>query len=102
MDGYLTIVQHEEYAKRMDDEHKRQNKRIDHLEENYRQFNELTLSVKELALSVKSMVEEQKEQDKRIEILEGRDGEKWRTISMFVMTTVLGIIIGFVANSMGI
>lgn len=101
MDGYMTVVQHEEYAKRMDDEHKRQNKRIDKLEENQRQINDLTLSVKELALSVKSLAEEKKDHDDRIEALENRDGEKWRDATKTVMTVVIGIIIGFIATHLG-
>lgn len=102
MDGYMTIVQHEEYAKRMEDEHKRQNKRIDKLEENQRQINDLTLSVKELALSVKSLAEEKKNHDDRIEALENRDGEKWRDVSKFVITTIIGIAIGYIATQLGL
>ena len=102
MEGYLTIVQHEEYARRMDDEHKRQNKRIDKLEENQRQINDLTLSVKELALSVKSLAEEKKDHDDRIEALENRDGEKWRDVTKTIMTVILGIVIGFIANQVGL
>ena len=102
MDGYMTIVQHEEYAKRMDDEHKRQNKRIDNLEENQKQINDLTLAVKELAISVKSMVDEQKDHDERIEILENRDGEKWRDVTKDVIKIILGIVIGYIATQLGI
>ena len=102
MDVYMTIVQHEEYAKRMDDEHKRQNKRIDKLEENQKQINDLTLAVKELAISVKSMVDEQKDHDERIEVLENRDGEKWRHVSKYLITAVLGVLIGYIATQLGL
>lgn len=102
MDGYLTIVQHEEYAKRMDDEHKRQNKRIDRLEENQKQINDLTLAVKELAISVKSMVDKTKDHDERIEVLESRDGEKWRNVTMDLIKIIMGIVVGYVAVQIGL
>ena len=46
MDGnYLTLAVHDEYARRMDDEHKRQNKRITDLEEKVEDIGALTASV---------------------------------------------------------
>jgi TolA-binding protein len=102
MDAYMTVVLHEEYAKRMEDEHKRQNKRIDKLEENQQQINDLTIAVKELALSVKSMVDEQKDHDERIEVLENRDGEKWRDVTKTLMTVIIGIVIGYIATQVGL
>ena len=99
---YLTLVEHKEYAKRMEDEHKRQNRRIDKLEENQRQINELTLSVKELALSVKSLAEEKKDHDDRIEALENRDGEKWRDATKTVMTVIIGAFIGYIMTQLGL
>lgn len=102
MDIYMTTAQHIEYAQRMEDEHKRQNKRIDKLEENQKQINDLTLSVKELALSVKFLVEDKKDHDERIEALENRDGEKWRDVTKSVMTVIIGIVIGYIATQLGL
>ena len=102
MDVYMTVVQHDEYAKRMDDEHKRQNKRIDKLEANQQHINDLTLSVKELALSVKSLAEEKKDHDERIGALESRDGEKWRDAMKTIMTVIIGAVIGYIATQLGL
>lgn len=102
MDVYMTIVQHEEYAKRMEDEHKRQNKRIDKLEDNQQHITDLTIAVKELAVSVKSTVEGQKDHNDRIEALENRDGEKWRDVTKSVMTVIIGIVIGYIATQLGL
>lgn len=59
-------------------------------------------SVEKLATSLQSMVKEQEKQGKRLEILEGRDGEKWRKVIGYVGTTVLGILIAFVAMKLGL
>ncbi len=101
MDTYMTIAQHEEYAKRMEDEHKRQNRRIAKLEDNQEHITELTIAVKELAISVKSTVEEQKNHNDRIEALENRDGEKWRDAMKTIMTVIIGAVIGYIATQLG-
>ena len=43
-----------------------------------RQIGALATSVEKLAISMQSMLKEQEKQGKRLEVLEGRDGEKWR------------------------
>ena len=53
--------EHEEFAKRMEAEHKQLGRRIKDLEEGFKQFTDLAFSVHEIAISVKSMVEEQKQ-----------------------------------------
>ena len=101
MDDFITRSEYDEHNLRMEDEHRRQNHRIAKLEDNQTQINDLTLSVKELAMSVKAMVEGHNDHDKRIEVLESRDGEKWRDVSRYVLITVIGIFIGFIAKSIG-
>lgn len=92
--GYLTKVEHNEYAKRMEDEHKRQNYRITELERVAEQNNRLLVSIEKITLSVENMQKELKAHGKRVEILESRDGEKWRSTTMTVITTIIGIVLG--------
>lgn len=102
MDGnYVTMELHEEYAKRMDEEHKRQNYRIDKLEKDVEKNNKLVVSVEKLAISVQLMVEEQKAQGERLDTLESRDGEMWRKVLGYAITTLVGIVIGFVLKQIG-
>jgi hypothetical protein len=98
---FMTIIQHEEYAKRMDDEHKRQNRRIDLLEQNQQQINDLTVAVKEIAMSTNAMMQEQKEQGERLEALEERDGEMWRKVSSHAIMVVIGAVIAFMFTQSG-
>lgn len=102
MDQYLTISEHKEYAKRMDDEHHRQNHRITELEKQTAQNNKLLVSVEKLALSMENMQKEQKEQGDRLEALESRDGEMWRKVVSYVITAVIGAVIGFIFKHIGI
>lgn len=102
MEDYITRKEYDEHSKRMEDEHKRQNNRIRSLEEMTKQINDLTVAVKEMAINMKSMLEEQKEQGKRLEVLESRDGEVWRKVSTHIITAIISIIIGYVFSQIGI
>lgn len=101
MDTPISRAEHEEFRRRLEEENKRQDKRIELLEENVRELGQLTNSVGKLATSVESMVKEQEKQGQRLETLEGRDGEMWRKIVGYVVTAVAGILIGFVFNQFG-
>ena len=101
-DEYLRRHEHEEFAKGVDREQVRQNKRIADLEVTVRQINNLTLSVQKLAINMEHMFVNQTEQSKRLEELENRDGEKWRSISMHVLTALIGAVIGFALQQVGI
>lgn len=101
MDSPITRAEHEEFRKRLEEENKRQDKRIELLEENVREMGALTTSVEKLAQSMESMVKEQEKQGKRLEVLEGRDGEMWRKVVGYVVTAVIGIVLGFVFTQIG-
>lgn len=98
MDTQISRAEHEEFAKRIEDEDRRQNRRIEVLEESVRQFTSLTVSVEKLATNMSDMVKEQERQGARLEQLEGRDGEKWRSLMSYVGTTIIGILIGYIFN----
>lgn len=101
MDTPITRAEHEEFVKRMEDEDHRQNRRIEILEKSVQQFTSLTASVEKLALNMENMLKEQEAQGNRLEALEDRDGEKWRTVTSYVMTTVIGILIGYIFKLIG-
>ena len=95
MEDAITRREHEEFSKRMSEENERQNKRIDLLEQSVLQVNDLIASVKVLAVNMENMLNEQKRQGARLEQLEGRDGEKWRSVVSYVITLVIGALISF-------
>lgn len=101
MDTPITRAEHEEFRRRLEEENKRQDKRIELLEESVREMGALTTSVEKLATSMESMVKEQEKQGKRLEVLEGRDGEMWRKVVGYIVTAVVGIILGFLFTQIG-
>ena len=77
----ITRAEHEEFRKRIEAEDNRQNRRIEILE---------------------NMVKEQGQQSARLEALESRDGEKWRTVTSYLLTAILGIAVGIIAKQFGL
>ncbi len=59
-----------EFARRIADQERRQDKRLELLEGTVREIGDLTLSVQRLAQSLESMVEEQGRQGRRLQALE--------------------------------
>ena len=102
MDTPITRAEHDEFCKRMEGEDKRQNRRIEELEENVRQIGTLTASVEKLAYSIEGMVKEQERQGERLEALESRDGEMWRKVTGHLITVVIGIVVGYIFTQVGI
>lgn len=88
MDTPISRAEHEEFARRIDAQEKRQDRRLELLEENVREIGALTVSVQKLAQSLQSMVREQEQQGRRLQALESRDGEKWRKLMGYIATAL--------------
>lgn len=101
MDTPISRAEHEEFRRRMEDEHKRMSHRLGDLEETVRQIGELTASVQSLAQSVEQMAQSQTRQETRLEELESRDGEMWRKVVGYVLTAVISITVGFIFSQIG-
>ena len=84
----ISRAEHEEFARRIDAQEKRQDRRLELLEENVREIGALTVSVQKLAQSLQSMVKEQEQQGRRLQALESRDGEKWRKLMGYIATAL--------------
>ena len=101
MDTPITRAEHEEFRRRIEEENKRQDKRIEILEENAKRIEGLNSSIEKLALNMENMLKEQLKQGKRLEVLEARDGEMWRKVVSYAITAVVGIVIGFLFKQFG-
>lgn len=102
MDNPITRAEHEEFRRRMEEEHSRVNRRLEILEENTERLNKLNTSIEKLAVNMESMLKEQVQQGKRLSVLENRDGEKWRSVVGYVITLIVGLAVGYIATSVGI
>lgn len=101
MDSPISRAEHNEFVKRMDDEHARINHRVAELESVVKKINDLTISISEMSTSMKQMIEELKNQGGRLEDLESRDGEMWRKVVGHVVTCAVGIVIGYIFLQLG-
>ena len=101
MENPITRAEHEEFRRRLEEENKRQDTRIGILEDSVRQIGALATSVEKLAVSMQSMLKEQEKQGKRLEALEGRDGEKWRKFMGYIATAIVGIVLGYLFKRIG-
>lgn len=101
MDDMISRAEHEEFRRRMEDDHRRTSKRLDLVEESMERWNTLNTSIEKLAVNMESMLKEQLQQGKRLEILENRDGEMWRKAVGYIITAVLGIVVGFIFRRIG-
>ena len=101
MDTPITRAEHEEFRRRMEEEHSRQNKRIELIEESIEKTQTIAVAVERLATNMEIMCKEQERQGKRLAALEGRDGQMWRNVVGYVVTAVIGIVLGFVFTQIG-
>lgn len=101
MSDPISRAEHEEFVKRMEDENKRQNKRIESLELIVKEIGALTASVQKLAVNMENMLKVQGQQGERLEVLESRDGEMWRKVTGHIVTTVIGLVVGYIFTKIG-
>ena len=62
MENCIARAEHEEFAKRIDAENTRQNRRIEALEQNVDRFGRIASSVERLATNMEGMIREQERQ----------------------------------------
>lgn len=98
---YLTVQVHKEFAERIDAEERRQNKRLDKLEDGIVQLSELTSCVKVLTNTVENMVKEQVKQGERLEAIEDVPAKNWEKLVWAIGGAVLTAIVAFILKQIG-
>lgn len=101
MDTQISREEHKEFVRRMDEANERQSKRISILEDEVRQISDLTISINRMSISIENMTVQLVEQGKRLQALENRDGEMWRKVTGYMITAIIGIVIGFIFTQVG-
>ena len=102
MDEYVSRVEYDERQKRIDDENRRQNHRIDKLETMAEQLADMAASIKVMAVSMQGMQAEQKEQGERLKKIEEEPADNWRKFTWTAFACVVTGIIGFVLAKIGV
>lgn len=107
MEGnFLTIQEHKEFARRIDDENTRQNRRLSALEDNVKEIHGLTVSVERMAVNMENMllaIEKQgnliEAQSNRIDQIEKEPANNYKQIKMTIITAVISAIVGAVVGA---
>ena len=88
MDDPITRAEHAEFAKRMEDENRRQNHRIDNLENSIKAFGEIANNVNRLVTNMETMTTELSRQGERLETLERKPGDSWNAVLRSILTGI--------------
>lgn len=73
--------------------------RVSNLEEKTDTIQQLTLSVKELAINMSNMLKEQERQAHCIDALEAQPAKRWDTLTTVIITAIASGIITYVLTS---
>lgn len=71
--------------------------RMDDQEEQTKTLNDLVISVKELALNMKNMIDEQQRQGIRLSKLENEPSESWNSAKRTAVTAIISTVAGALA-----
>ena len=102
MEDYITVSEHREFTKRVDEENARQNDRLDSLEVALKQILSISTSVEKLAIHMEHMSKEQESQGNRLKVLEDRDGEKWRSVVSHIIVAIVTAVVSFILGRIGL
>ena len=91
---YVTLYAYKERMKALDD-------RINKVEAVTEEIRNLTLSVERLTITLSNVVRQPGSQENRLDLIESKDGEMWRTFVKYVITAVVGVVVGFVMRNVG-
>lgn len=101
MEEFVSIQEHREFARRIDQENTRQNRRIAVLEENVKEIHSLTVSVERMAVNMENMlnaIERQgtliEKQNERIDDIEKEPAKDQKEIKMEIIKTIISALVG--------
>lgn len=101
MEEYITRPEHDEFARRMEDEDKRQNRRIEELEKTSEEIHNMAKSLVVMCEKMSTMSNSIDVLNSKVETMESRDGEMWREVVGYIITCILGMVIGYIFKNIG-
>lgn len=91
---FWTRHEQEQYNQRMEDEHHRMNRRIGIMEENYKQLNDLTSSVKMQTMTLDNISKKVDKQGEQIDKIVNEPANQARRVKEKAIDTAVGIVVG--------
>lgn len=83
---------------RVEESAKSAHKRIDGVDEIYKEIRDLAISVNKLASSVQRLCDDMTEVRGRVSCIEGKPGKRWDIIVTAVLNIAIGAIIGYIIS----
>lgn len=96
--NYVTENEFNLATKRIDEENKRQNERLQSLETNYAIVNQLSIHMERLASNMEAMAKELARQGTKLNDLEMKPAKRWDLIITSIITGIMGALIGLMIN----
>jgi len=88
MDEFVSRVEYDERMKRIEDEDRRQNHRIDKLETITDQIADMAASIKAMVVTMQAMQKEQEEQGKRLTDIEKKPADNWNQLIYTIIAMI--------------
>lgn len=101
MSDYITREEHDEFKDRLKAEHARTNARLREVEEVVKEIHTMSTTLIVLCEKMSSVNNSIDTLNADVDTLKARDGEMWRKIVAYILTTVAGIIIGYIFKQIG-
>lgn len=102
MDEFVSRAEYDERQKRIDDENRRQNHRIDKLETITDQIADMAASIKAMVVTMQSMQKEQEEQGKRLSDIEKKPADNWDRLVYSIIAMIAGAAVTWIIAKGGI
>lgn len=102
MDEYITRAEYDERQKRIDDENRRQNHRIDKLEKIADQLTDMAASIKAMVVTMQSMQKEQERQGERLDDIERKPADNWDKLVYSIVAMIASAALTWIIAKGGI
>lgn len=102
MEEFVSRVEYDERMKRIDDEDRRQNHRIDKLETITDQIADMAASIKAMVVTMQSMQKEQEEQGKRLSEIEKKPADNWNNLVYTLIALVATAAVTYILTKGGL
>ena len=98
MENAITRPEHEEFKRRIEEEEKRQNHRLDTVEGRVDKLIDMQVSMAQLQVGISNITEEIKKLSAEVEAIKREPGDKWNKAVWIVITVVLTAAVTFILS----
>lgn len=102
MDEFVRKAEYDERMKRIDDEDRRQNRRIDKLETITDQIADMAASIKAMVVTMQAMKKEQEDQGDRLREIEKKPADNWNNLVYTIIAMVATAAVTYILTKGGL